>query len=414
MAANPDPIKTIICKHWFKKGKCFLGDMCSFEHSKPRMVRLARSSFSECNKYIKNVGEDILICMVNMQNFDVLFPDQHGGSIVQLILALAMFKVIHSGIGYSDVSVLNLLYKNGTVAALNNLIPTYMSRTNDKNCLLAICALVFGGEYVKRISNRAKMSVLSKCEVVFTPLMIDFLLLSSSKKTEYAKSLVRHMRKGVSLDSLYEEIINTNKKILRDLDTDTDFNVIEVAKFEHIFEIGDENLKQRIADTVCRNKGVIAYILKYMYYNTPLYMDCGYWRHNEGIKFIFDNIHPSVLSDHSFIHDMVKKYTMLVDLIDLNRYHEDVLILNTAFKHRFNLYFNFKEHNVTPRLAAIACSVNHRSVLYPHRLMAYHRMLSLVFRDRMSGCDLVYEIVTKMVVDVYNNTTPPSKLKRRK
>lgn len=412
MAANPDPIKTILCKHWFKKGKCFLGDACSFEHIKPRMVRLARSSFRECDKYIKTVGEDILICMVNMQNFDLLFPDRHGGSIVQLILALAMFNVIHFSIGYCDMPALNLLYKNGTIAALNNLIPTYMSRTNDMNCKLAICALVFGGEHAKRISNRAKMSVLSECEVVFTPRMINLLLLSSSKKIEYAKSLVRYMRKGVSFDSLYGEMINTNKKILKDLDTDTNFNVIEVAKFEHIFEIGDENLKQRIAETVCRNKDIIAHILMYMYYNTPLYMDRGYWRHNEGIKFIFDNIHQSVLSDHLFIRDMVRKYTILVDLIDLNTYHEDALILNIAFDHRFDLYFDFKEDNITPRLAAIACCFNLRSVPYRHRLMAYNRMLCIVCKDKMS--DLIYEILTKMVVKVYNNTTPPSKLKRLK
>jgi hypothetical protein len=378
---NKKPLKTVLCKYYYNRGKCYYDDKCTYEHDKQNLIDMSDNKY----KYIYCsyiINDDIKIILANLKNYDIIIK-KNNDEIIQFIILIALITLITQQYNLHKYE----LYNNKNIEILNKLLSSYLNEIKDINYTISICIILC-------IPSGCFMTFLEN-NFIYNK-MFRGLLLSQKLKMKYITKLLCYITLNKDHTNRYNYICYLNENILKNTYNNNKEKIYDIHR---MYNIITKNiiLQYQMKRNICNDKQLITQIVEHIkddhrprYYN------------NLFINYILSNINDDILNENEYMSNLISNNIFISQYIDINRYITNISLIKSILSYDINKYNMITDNNKSLKIILIGCNVNISKIPYNDILRAYTEYIYKFINEFIGEIDYIYTTISEYVVDIKN------------
>lgn len=375
-------IKTVLCRHYYNRGKCYYGERCTYEHDKQKLIDMSDNKYKKYyNDYI--INDDVKIMLISLKNYDIIIK-KNDNQTIQFITLVALITLITQKSTLYECELFNKINRE----ILNEILSYYLKEIKDINYLISICITLC-------IPYLYFMSFLDN-NLIYNR-MFRGLILSQELKMEYITKLLSYITLNTDETNIYNYICYLNENILRK--TYNKNNKERIYNVYGIYNIITKNeiLQNQMKCNICKDKQLITQIVEHIKNDyRPTYYG------NSFINYILSNINDDILNENEYMFNLISNNLFISEFIDINRYITNVSLIKLMLSYNINHYNMILDYNKSLEIILIGCNINISKIPYNDILKAYIEYLYKIINKRIGGIDHIYKMISEYVVDIKN------------
>lgn len=375
-------IKTVLCRHYYNRSKCYYGERCTYEHDKQKLIDMSDNKYKKYyNDYI--INDDVKIMLISLKNYDIIIK-KNDNQTIQFITLVALITLITMKSTLYECELFNKINRE----ILNEILSYYLKETKDINYLISICITLY-------IPSLYYMSFLDN-KLIYNR-MFRGLILSQELKMEYITKLLSYVTLNTDGTNIYNYISYLNENILRNTyDKNNKKRIYNVYGIYNIITT-NEILQNQMKCNVCKDKQLITQIVDHIKNDyRPTYYG------NSFINYILSNINDDILNENEYMFNLISNNLFISEFIDINRYITNVSLIKLMLSYNINHYNMILDYNKSLEIILIGCNINISKIPYNDILKGYIEYLYKIINKRIGGIDHIYKMISEYVVDIKN------------